>query len=118
MRSRWVSGREEGSVTAEFAVVLPAVVLVLGCCLGAVQVVGQQVRLTDAAADAARSLARGDDAARAAGLVGRAVAGASFSSELLGEFVCARLAAPGAFGPFAGFGLTVEARSCALAGGR
>lgn len=97
--------------------VLPAVVLVLGCCLGAVQVVGQQVRMTDAAADAARSLARGDDTVRAAGLVGRAVAGASFAAERRGEFVCARLAAPSSFAPFAGLGLTVEAGSCALAGG-
>lgn len=97
--------------------VLPAVVLVLGCCLGAVQVVGQQVRMTNAAADAARSLARGDDAARAGGPVRVAVPGASFTSERRGEFVCAHLAAPSTFGPFAGLGLTVEAESCALAGG-
>jgi hypothetical protein len=117
MRLPWDSRRDEGSITAEFAVVLPAVVLVLGCCLGAVQVVGQQVRMTDAAAGAARVLARGDDAARAGGLARRLVAGASFSSEQRGEFVCARLTAPSAFDLFAGLGLTVEARSCALSGG-
>lgn len=96
---------------------IPAVVLVLGCCLGAVQVVGQQVRLTDAAADAARSLARGDGADQAGSLVRRLVGDASFTIERRGEFVCAHLRAPGAFGPFAGFGLSVAASSCALAGG-
>ncbi|MDQ1576828.1 MAG: hypothetical protein QOH55_1978, partial [Microbacteriaceae bacterium] len=40
-----------GSVTAEFAAVVPAVLLVLAACLGGIQVVGQQVRMTDAAAD-------------------------------------------------------------------
>jgi len=97
--------------------VLPAVVLVLGCCLGAVQVVGQQVRLTDAAADAARSLSRGDGVDRAAGLAQRAVRGTRLAVERRGEFVCARLSAPSVFGPFVAFGLTVEAGSCALAGG-
>jgi len=104
-------------VTAEFATVLPAVMIVLGCCLGAIQVVGQQVRLTDAAADAARALGRGDGVDRAAGLVRRSVGDVGFDTERRGEFVCARLSAPAAFGPFAAFGLTVAARSCALAGG-
>ncbi|TFB81279.1 hypothetical protein E3O21_04405 [Cryobacterium flavum] len=94
---------------------MPAVVLVLACCLGAVQVIGVQVRLTDAAASAARSLARGDSAVRAAGLVHQTVAGASLAPERRGEFVCARVVtrAPGIFA-----GLTLEAQSCALAGGQ
>lgn len=119
MHSAWGSrlGREEGSVTAEFAAVLPAVLVVLACCLGAVQVVGQQVRMTDAAADAARSLARGDGADRAAGLVHRSVGEVVFGTERRGEFVCASLSAPAAFAPFAALGLTVAAGSCALAGG-
>ncbi|SDK45955.1 TadE-like protein [Cryobacterium psychrotolerans] len=118
MRSAWGSGhgRDDGTVTAEFAVVLPAVLLVLACCLGAVQVVGQQVRLTDAAGDAARLLARGESAERAASLVHRSVGGARLATERRGEFVCARLSAPAAFGPYATFGLTVAARSCALGG--
>ncbi|MDJ0338164.1 TadE family type IV pilus minor pilin [Cryobacterium sp. PH31-O1] len=104
-----------GSTTAEFATALPAVVLVLVCCLGAVQVVGVQVRLTDAAASAARALARGDSAGRAAGLVRNAVTGASLSSDRRGEFVCTRVTAQGLPGLFVA--LTLEAHSCALAGG-
>ena len=104
-------------MTAEFATVLPAVVLVLGCCLGAVALLGQQVRLADSAADAARSLARGDDEARAAGLATRAGAGVTLVTERRGEFTCATLRAPAVIGPFAALGLVVEASSCALAGG-
>jgi hypothetical protein len=112
---RW--RQENGSVTAEFAAVMPAVVLVLGCCLGAVQVVGEQVRLTDAAADAARALARGDDQARVSGLVRQLVNGASLSTVRRGEFVCAQLASQKGLGPLAAVGFTLEASSCALAGG-
>ena len=56
-------------MTAEFAAALPAVLVVLAFCLGAVQVMGQQVRMSDAAADVARLLARGDGAGPAAGLL-------------------------------------------------
>jgi uncharacterized protein (DUF2336 family) len=94
---------------------MPAVILILVCCLGAVQVVGVQVRLTDAAAHAARALARGDSAERTGGLVQQAVSGASFSSDRTGEFICARVTAAGLPGMF--FGLVLEARSCALGGG-
>ncbi|ASD21107.1 hypothetical protein B7495_02515 [Cryobacterium sp. LW097] len=125
MRSRWgdraAAGlahrlhRDRGSVTAEFAAVLPAVLVVLACCLGAVQVVGQQVRMTDAAADVARLLARGDGAGPASGLLAAVAPGTTLAEERQGEFVCARLSAPSAFAPFAAAGLTLAARSCALA---
>ena len=107
MRSPW-GDRQRGSVTAEFAAALPAVLVVLALCLGAVQVVGQQVRITDASADVARLLARGDSAGGAAG------AGVSVSVERSGDFVCANLSAPSAFAPFAAAGLSLGARSCAL----
>jgi hypothetical protein len=106
---------ERGSITAEFAAALPAVLVVLACCLGAVQVVGQQVRLTDAAADVARLVARGNGAGPAAGLLAAAGPGTTLAQDRQGEFLCARLSAPSAFAPFAAAGLTLTARSCALA---
>jgi hypothetical protein len=105
---------ERGSVTAEFAAALPAVLVVLACCLGGVQVVGQQVRMSDAAADVARLLARGDGAGPAAGLLASVGPGTVLAQERHGEFVCARLSAPSAFAPFAAAGLSLGARSCAL----
>ena len=55
-------------MTAETAVVLPALVVVLLLCLWAVSLVGHQLRCIDAARTGALALARGEpvDAARAA----------------------------------------------------
>jgi hypothetical protein len=47
-------------VTAEFAVVLPAVVLVLALSLGAMGLAWDQVRCVDAARAGARAASRGD----------------------------------------------------------
>ncbi|MET1017792.1 MAG: TadE family type IV pilus minor pilin, partial [Leifsonia flava] len=110
------TGGERGSVTAEFAVALPAVALVLAVCLGGVQAVSVQVRLTDAAADAARTLARGDGVDLASARLSAAVPGASLSVDGAGDLVCVTASAPaGAHTVLAA--LTVTARSCALGGG-
>jgi hypothetical protein len=60
------SSVDAGMVTAEFAVALPAFVLVLVAALFAVSAVLAQVRCEDAAAAAARMAARGDPVARVA----------------------------------------------------
>lgn len=49
-----------GYVTAETAVGLPALVVLLGAALWAIAVAGAQVRCVDAARDAARAAARGE----------------------------------------------------------
>lgn len=90
MRSR--SPDDRGSVTAELAVALPAVVLVLAFCIGAVGVAGQQVRLQHAAAQAAREAGR----------------------RQADEIVCVTLTERAA--PPLG-ALTLSARSCAPGGG-
>jgi len=115
VRSRFRS--DTGSVTAEFATLVPAVLLVLAFCLGAILVVTQQVRMTDAAADGARSLARGDSAGQAASRVHKSTGGAAVSHSRDGDFVCVQVSAPAAFAPAAALGITVTARGCALAGG-
>jgi hypothetical protein len=113
MRSLHAAGGERGSVTAEFAALVPAVLLVLAFGIGAVEVVVQQARLTDAAADAARSLARGDSRAVADAHVAEAIGGSSFSVERGGDYVCVELA-QSARGPAALTGLSVSGRGCAL----
>lgn len=71
--------RDDGMVTAETAVVLPALVLVLALCLGVLSTVGAQLQLVDAARESARLAARGEDAdvvqeaARRAGPAGTTV---------------------------------------------
>lgn len=62
-RTVQVAGRETGSVTAELAVALPALVLTLAAALWGVGAGSAQVRCLDAAREGARSAARGEPAA-------------------------------------------------------
>jgi Flp pilus assembly protein TadG len=104
-----------GSVTAEFAVALPAVVLVLALGAGVLGACGRQVRLQDAAADAARLVARDESEARAHAVVSAAVGGATATVRHRGDLVCVDATAPtGLVVPVA----DLRAASCALAGGR
>ena len=107
--------RDRGSVTAEFAVALPAIALVLAACLASVQLIAQQVRLTDAAADAARALGRGESTAEAGAIADRVSGGAALVVAVDGMFVCATLSSPGD-GLLAAIELRAE--SCAVTGGR
>ncbi|GAA1843741.1 TadE family type IV pilus minor pilin [Agromyces salentinus] len=102
-------------MTAEFAVALPAIMLVLAICLAAVHLVALEVRLTDAAAASARSLGRGESSAEAAGIAHRIASPSSFESSDDGTFVCVTLGASGG-GLLAAVPLRSE--SCAMAGGR
>jgi len=61
----YAKNRSQGSVTAEFAVVLPALTVLLALLLLGAGVGIVQLRLEDAARSAARALARGDSAAQA-----------------------------------------------------
>jgi Flp pilus assembly protein TadG len=58
-----MTGRRDGGMaTAELAVVLPALVLVVGAALTAVSVLLSQLRCVDAAREGARAAARGEPA--------------------------------------------------------
>jgi Flp pilus assembly protein TadG len=113
MRSR-SADPDRGSVTAEFAVALPAIALVLAACLASVQLVAQQVRLTDAAADAARALGRGESEGTAHAIADRVSGGAGLVAWTEEPFVCVVLTAPGG-GLLAAIELRAE--SCAVSGG-
>ncbi|MFB8387188.1 TadE family type IV pilus minor pilin [Microbacterium sp. NPDC055910] len=111
MRARAIRD-DTGAVAAEFAVALPAIVLVLLLAAGALGAASRHVRLQDAAADAARILARGDPASRATSAVASAVPGAGVAVHEDGDVVCVTATAP------ALLALTLTATGCALAGGR
>ena len=104
-------GADEGAVVAEFAVALPAIVLVLVLGVGALAGAARQVRLQDAVADAARLSARGEADQRARDAVSAAVAGASVEIAPRGDLVCVSASAS------ALFGFRIEATGCALGGG-
>lgn len=116
MRRKSVSGArasargERGAVAAEFALAMPAVIVVLALIVGAVVATSAQVRVQDAAGEAARLAARGDSAA-----AGAAIAGAGAAVEVWdqGELRCARVSVAV---PIAGLslGISADADSCAL----
>jgi hypothetical protein len=106
---------DRGSVSAVFAVALPAILLLLVLCTGALSTAARQVRLQDATADAARLIARGDDEARALGAVADATPGARGSVSIEGDLVCVSATAPVGL-PLGDLRMT--ASSCALDGGR
>lgn len=100
---------DRGAVTAEFAVALPAIVLVLALGLGALATGMTAVRLQQAVAESARLLGRGDDG-RARAVM--AQVGATFSVDRADALVCveASVSAPVLID-------RLSARSCALDGG-
>ena len=106
---------ERGSVAAELALALPAVVLTLLLGVGALAAAAQLVTLQDATADAARLLGRGETVAAAHAAVGAAVSDARVSNELRGDLTCVSARVDVAVGRIISIPLT--ASSCALSGG-
>jgi hypothetical protein len=106
------SPADAGAAAAEFAVAMPAVLLVLMAALAGIGVSVLQVRAQDAAADAARILGRGEAGGAVAAHLAAQLPGASWSSSERDGLVCVRVSVAGA-GPAAVFG-QVGATSCAL----
>lgn len=106
---------DRGSVAAEFAVVLPAVILVLALGMGALATGARQVMLQDAAADAARLVARGEPRGRAEAIIGAAVAGAGAAVERRADLVCVIASAEVRIAGI--IPVSLSATSCALEGG-
>ncbi|MFS0895347.1 TadE family type IV pilus minor pilin [Microbacterium sp. 179-I 3D3 NHS] len=111
-----VRGRDRGSVSAELALALPAVVLVMLLGAGVLGAASRHVALQDAAADAARLLGRGEGADAAHRVVGAAVRGAAVSSSHSGDLVCVTASLDLSIGALVR--VPVRASSCALDGGR
>jgi hypothetical protein len=65
------SGRDRGSVTAETALALPVLLVVLAVALWVLSAVSTQLRCVDAAAGAARAAARGEPAEVVSAVAGR-----------------------------------------------
>jgi Flp pilus assembly protein TadG len=107
---------ERGSVTAEFAVVLPAVLLVLVLCVGSASVSLQRIAVQSAASAAARAAARGEAGGSAEAAAARAGGGGAVSLRRDGDFVCATVSATASFAAARTLGIRVSGTSCALAG--
>lgn len=111
----WRGVDECGSVSAELALALPAVVLTLLLGVGALGAASRQVALQDASADAARLLGRGEGHDAAERVVRTAVSGARMSSSQSGDLVCVTTSLEVSVGSL--LRLPLGASSCALDGG-
>ena len=79
--SNWLIFNQRGSVTAELAMALPAVVLVISITLGAFALQIERMKIVGVAATAARAIARGENPDLVSGLVAE-MQGAPLGAEL------------------------------------
>ncbi len=100
-------------MTAEFALVLPAVVLMLALGLGVAHLGTIQVSLTDAAADAARMIGRGGSPGEASARIAAAEPGASMTVAEPGSLVCITATASVSLGTLGAL-FDLSGRGCAL----
>lgn len=87
-------GGDLGSTTAEFAVALPAMIVVFVLFAGALTASSRQVRLEQGAAQGARLASRGEDDARVRDAVAGALAGAAATIGVDGDLICVTATAP------------------------
>jgi Flp pilus assembly protein TadG len=107
--------RDRGTVTAEVAVALPVIVLVLAACLGGLGLAAAQLRAQDAAADAARLLGRGESIAAAQQHVIRVAPSSRLTVSRPSGLVCANVHVEQRVMLMP---IVLSASSCALDGGR
>ena len=110
---RSVRNTDGGSVTAEFAIVVPAVIAVLALVVGGIALGRDALAVTTAAHQAARAIARGDEPVEVQHVVLERVPGATVEIDPApGDEVCVTVSAPRASGARAWFGAPT-ARACA-----
>lgn len=105
---------QRGSVTAEFALVLPSVLLVGSLLLAAVLLCGEQIRVIDAAGMAARAAGRGESPVETLVVLDGLEAVRASTSDR-GALVCVEVSATARK---AGLAIPLGARACAAADGR
>lgn len=109
LRSVWAS--ERGTVTAEFAVVLPTVLVVLGLVVGGVYLAAHRLTLVSLSGEIARSEAR-EDGASAGPVLEHLGESVEVERERDGALHCVVLTSRPAQGLLAQ--VAVSARSCAM----
>lgn len=109
-----MSAHERGSVTAELALALPAVVLLLAAVLVLGSAATGQLRCADAARAGARAAALGEDTAAITAIAGRlAGSGASVGVDRGGGWVTVTVSRSVVAGPFGGGPLRAQASAVA-----
>jgi Flp pilus assembly protein TadG len=112
------TGDERGAVTAETAMALPVLLVVMLAMVWLVTVGLVQMQVTDASREAARALARGESVEQATGLARQAAPGSVVTTSVRDGLVVVRVerAVAGPGGALAGLpGAEVRSESTALA---
>ena len=124
------SPAEEGVITAEFAVALPAVTVLLALCLGAASTGVAQLKVEESARTAARAAARGDSEAQIRSAVSRIDPAQSVQISVSPDAVAADAGrarevrvrvsrpAPGVIGSATGWVLRADAHARVESGGK
>jgi hypothetical protein len=107
-----VRNTDGGSVTAEFAIVVPAVIAVLALVVGAIALGRDALAHTTAAHQAARAIARGDDPMQVRDRVLAHLPGATVDMLSADDEACVTVRPPTGGGVRAWFALPA-ARACA-----
>ena len=84
---------EHGAVTAELAMVLPAVLMIIAVSLSSVSAQVERMRLVSVAAGLARAVARGEPSERATSVFSGQLAGRTVRFSIEGQFACAEVIA-------------------------
>lgn len=106
-------GDERGAVTAEFAIAVPAVLLVLCLVIGAINLSAERVALAGLTGDLARLEARGDRALAAERLAGFG-GSPEIAAERRGGLLCVRARSSSGLGLPAALSVSVEACAAVL----
>lgn len=88
-KSLWLG--EKGTVTAELAMAMPSVVLVIAICLSGFGLQIERMKFVGVAATAARALGRGEDSVEVERLVAESAPEAKLRVEYLENHICANL---------------------------
>jgi len=114
-RRRGVRTDDQGAVTAEFAIVMPAILVVLGLTIGGILISAHRIALVSLAAQVARLEARGDGDLAASALAEWKASSVEVGRSRHGGLHCVTLRSHPGGGLLAGIG--IEALSCAAISG-
>lgn len=109
MTLRRFAREERGAVTAEFALTIPAVLLILGIAVGSIFLAAERVSLVSLAGEVARLEARGDTVLASARLAEKPAAAIERTND--GRILC--VTAVSRPGPGLLAAVTVSGRGCA-----
>ena len=103
---------ERGAVTAEFAIVLPTVFLILAISLGAMSAQFERIKLVSVAAGLARAVARGEPEAQAREVFANELRDKSVSFSADGLLLCAEVSRNLALPALPNLSLRLADREC------